>query len=217
MADVDRLLDEFVASHRAGSEPEPRHFLDQVEGDDRVELAALIDAYLARAPRRGWDPEAFSTSPARDVTDALVRSLSGASGAWPVLLPQLRSRAKLRRDEVVRGLTEALGVAGREQDVAIYYHRMEQGSLPAAGVSERALEALGKVLGTSAAVLRSAGEAVGRPARGEAAGAVFTRLAGGDDVAADEPTTEEPPRAEPGAGASPEPRVDEVDRLFTGG
>lgn len=210
MPDLDRLLDEFVAEHRAGADPDPRRFLAGLEGADRAELESLFDAYLARAPRREWDPDAFAASPARDVADSLARSLGGAAGAWPVLLPNLRARARLRRDEVVSRLADALGVADRTAKVADYYHRMEQGTLPAAGVSERALEALGAIFDTGAAALRRAGEAVGPPPAGEAASAVFARRASG------EPAAEEPGR-EPPAAPPPAAERDEVDELFTRG
>ncbi|HSI80255.1 MAG TPA: hypothetical protein VK919_06340, partial [Solirubrobacterales bacterium] len=163
MPDLDRLLDEFVAEHRAGADPDPRRFLAGLEGADRAELESLIDAYLARAPRREWDPEAFAASPAREAADAAVRSLAGASGAWPVLLPRLRARARLRRDELIARLADDLGVGERADKVAAYYHRMEQGSLPAAGVSRRVLDALAAIVGAGAETLRRAGEAVEPP------------------------------------------------------
>lgn len=217
MSDVDRLLDQFVSEHRAGADPDPRRFLAGLGGAERAELEALIDAYLARAPRREWDPEAFAASPAREAADAITRSLGGESGAWPVLLPRLRAAARLRRDELVSRLAEALGVGGREGKVAAYYHRMEQGSLPAAGVSQRVLDALAAIVGAAADELRRAGEAVEPPPPGAGREAVFARRgrieAGDEPGAADAPG---PPGAE--AGAAPEARErDEVDELFTGG
>ena len=55
MSDVDRLLAEYVAEHRAGGEADPREFLSRASPAERPELAALIDAYLARAPRQQFD------------------------------------------------------------------------------------------------------------------------------------------------------------------
>ena len=63
----------------------------------------------------------------------------------------------MRRAELVSRLAAELGAGDREAKVAGYYHAMEQGTLPAAGVSDRVLEALGRIVGESAAALRAAG------------------------------------------------------------
>ena len=93
MTDVNRLLEEFIAEDRAGGVADPLPYLARVSGLDRAELEALIDGYLARAPRRAFDRAAFEASPARGV----AASLAGKSGTWPALLPRLRDRARLRR------------------------------------------------------------------------------------------------------------------------
>ena len=208
MTDVDRLLHEYVAAHRAREDVDPGEYLARAQGAERKELAALIDAYLARAPRREFDPKAYRASGMADGVERLSRSLTGASGLWPSLLPRLRTGAQLKRSELVERLAGALGVRGREQKVADYYHRMEQGLLPADGVSDRVLEALGAILGRSADALREAG---GRAAQEGAPPApssapAFARLARPGK-----------PAAPPEAAAAPEERWDEVDELFRGG
>src|SRR3954469_19437207 len=99
MTDVDRLLSEFIAAHRAREDVSPSEYLARVEGGDRKELAALIDAYLARAPRREFDEEAYRASGIPDDVERLSRSLVGASGLWPSLLPRLRTAARLKRSD----------------------------------------------------------------------------------------------------------------------
>src|SRR4051794_26836296 len=165
MTDVDRLLSEYMAAHRAREDVSPSEYLARVVGGDRKELAALIDAYLARAPRREFDPEAYRESGMASAVERLSRSLVGASGLWPSLLPRLRAAARLKRSELVERLAAALGVSGREEKVAVYYHQMEQGQLPAEGVSDKVLEALGGLLGRSADALREAGRSEGPAAR----------------------------------------------------
>jgi hypothetical protein len=198
MTDVNRLLEEFIAADRAGV-ADPAEYLARAEGLDRAELEALIDAYLARAPRRAFDRAAFEASPAARA----VASLAGSSGTWPALLPRLRDRARLRRAELVARLAADLGVSGREAKVASYYHAMEQGTLPSAGVSQRVLEALGRLVGESADVLRRAGEATSAPPAGGAP--AFARKASA-------------PAAAPAMRARVErPVRDEVDELFTSG
>ncbi len=199
MTDVNRLLEEFIAEDRAGV-ADPAGFLARVSGVDRAELEALIDGYLARAPRRAFDRAAFEASPARGV----AASLAGTSGTWPALLPRLRDRAQLRRAEVVSRLAAALGAGDREGKVAGYYHAMEQGTLPASGVSDRVLEALGRIVGESVEVLRAAGRATHTPPA--AGGAAFARVAS------------PPPAFASPAAAAPPPIVehDEIDDLFVG-
>jgi choline dehydrogenase-like flavoprotein len=207
MADVEQLLHEFIEEDRAGGAADPLEYLLRVEGADRAELEALIDGYLARAPRRPFDRADFLRAPARVVAEELGRALGGVSGTWPALLPRLRHRAQLRRAEVVAGLAEELGIAHVDK-VARYYHRMEQGTLPAAGVSDRVLEALARVVGVTAQRLREAGRAAGGVPPAAGAAEAFARVGSPDPeyVGADELTGVEGPD---------EPR-DEVDALFTG-
>ena len=228
MSDVERLLAEYKEAHRAQPDADPRAFLDRLSGIERGQLSGLIDAYLARAPRRELDAVAFRSSPAATVAEGVQRSLAGAGGIWPAVLPRLRAQARMRRSALVAELAARLGAQSQQDKVASYYHEMEQGRLPAAGVSDTVLEALGKILGWSREALRRAGET---PAPGEsgmpgwpggpgsgvgagAPGAVFARTARPDTDAAGKG-----PAAPPGGargGSRPED-WDEVDRLFKGG
>src|SRR5215212_1200081 len=110
MADVDDLLRQFIDRYEAGEPLPPSAVLGQVQGTDRRELETLLDAYLERAPRRPFRAEAFAASPARPLVDDLAQSLEGVAGTWPVLLPRLRARARLRRADLVARLAAALGV-----------------------------------------------------------------------------------------------------------
>ena len=159
MTDVERLLREYIAEHRGGGKADPTEYVARLEGADRKELAALIDGYLERAPRQEWNREAYESSNAPQLVDALARSLQGEAGLWPSLLPRLRARARVKRSDVVAELAERLGAGAKREKVAVYYHEMEQGTLPSSGVSDRVLEALGQIVGESAGALRSAGSA----------------------------------------------------------
>ena len=208
MSDVERLFAEYVAEHRSGGEAYPPAYLTRAAKDERIELAALIDAYLARVPRRPFNQAEFAGSSAERTVDELERVLAGQAGLWPALLPSLRDRAGLKRAELVERLSDALGVAPQSDKVASYYHEMEQGLLPSEGVSDRVLEALGRIVGESADALRAAGQVI-RP--GEAppvveSGAAFARRSYGEPAAA--PSKQQPART---AGD-----WDEVDWLFRG-
>jgi hypothetical protein len=206
MSDVDRLFEEFTAARRAGEEASPRVYLAQVEGVDRAELGALIEGYLERAPRRAFSDAAYRGSTAEAAVETLVEG-------WPVVLPRLRDEARLPRDELVQRLASALGLAGREEKVHRYYHQMEQGRLPARGVSSRVLEALGDILGRSADLLRRAGEGLPAVAPPSAAGGAAPAFARTTHLASPAPASAPPPS---GAAAS-EDAWDEVDELFRGG
>jgi hypothetical protein len=210
MIDAETLLREYIEEHRSGGEADPRSYLERVEGAERSELAALIDAYLSRAPRQEWDPTAYEHSRAPELVEALAGSLQGASGLWPSLLPRLRNRARVARAELVAELAARLGAEGQREKVGRYYHQMETGQLPAQGVSDSVLEALGQIVGQSRDALRRAGEAFG-PGAGPAPEAqAFARAAPAPARSPAGADAEEPPEASAG-------EWDEVDRLFRGG
>jgi hypothetical protein len=206
MSDVERILAEYKQAHRSGGDTDPRPFLARVSGVEREQFAALIDAYLARAPRRPFDAAGYRDSSAVAAADAAQRTLAGSAGLWPVLLPRLRNEARLKRADLVAELAARLGAQSRREKVALYYHEMEQGRLPAAGVSDTVLEALGRIVGYGKEALRRAGEmpAPGGPA--PEAGVVYTRT-----------TRRAEPSGELGEEAPEPAEWDEVDRLFRGG
>jgi hypothetical protein len=211
MTDVDRLLTEYKEAHKGGGDADPRPYLARVSGVDRELLAGLIDAYLAEAPRRPFSAAAFAESRAAPVAEEVERSLAGAGGMWPALLPRLRARARLRRSELVAQLAARLGAQGAQQDkVGLYYHQMEQGLLPESGVSDTVLEALGKIVDSTASALRKAGQMPGPGPPRTDEGAVFARATYG------EPAADVPAGAEELRERGPE-EWDEVDRLFRGG
>jgi hypothetical protein len=210
VTEVDRLFAAYIAEHAAGGDADPHAFLDRAAAADRPELTVLIDGFLSGAPRQPFTRSEFAGSGVEAVVDQIERSLGGTSGLWPALLPELRHRAGLKRTELVGRLAAALEVAGRQEKVAGYYHEMEQGLLPAAGVSDRVLDALAGIVGSTVEALREAGAALSPPAgpgSPAAGGAAFARQAAAWEPAA--PIERSRPELES------EP--DEIDRLFRGG
>lgn len=207
MSSVERLLADYIAEHRAGGEADPREYLSRASPSDQRELAALIDAYLARAPRQEFDEMTFRGSSAERTVDELERAIAGQAGLWPALLPRLRDRARLKRSELVERLAEALGVSDRKDKVGGYYHEMEQGLLPAQGVSDRVLSALGELICETTQALREAGRALTPSGEGPtAAPAAFARRAYAEPAGAQSP----------GVKGRREGEWDEVDELFRG-
>jgi hypothetical protein len=214
MSQVEQLLDEYIAEHRAGGDADPVDYLERLQGTDREQLAVLIDAYLSHAPRRPWDPDAYVGSEEERLVESLDRAVSGVSGLWPVLLPRLRDRARLKRSELVSRLAEGLGVSDRQEKVAGYYHEMEQGRLPATGVKDGVLEGLGTILGESADALREAGNALRPQLAATADDAVFARTAQPRADWLEHAESAPPP---PAARGTPGGEWDDVDELFRGG
>jgi hypothetical protein len=208
MSDVDQLLAEFRADFEAGGTMLPADVLARAEGADRRELEALIDGYLAHAPRRAFDRAALAASPAAGLADELAAALAAEESTWRTVLPRLRHAAQLSRANLVARLSAALGVERQEERVAFYYHRMEQGLLEPDGVSDRVLGALAQVVGSTVERLREAGAALG--VEEATATASFARSVE-HDVEHALMLDAAPPRAQ-----SPDTQ-DEIDRLFTGG
>lgn len=171
---VQELFAEYVFAERDGN-GDPRPFLKRAEPADREQLAEMIDSYLATAPGRKWDPDAFQGSRAQALTESLDRALNGVSGTWPVVLPSLRERAQIKRADLVRKLAEKLGFPDQRQVVGEYYHGMEYGTLDSAGVNGRVLDVLGDILGTGGDALRRSGELIGAGGGQAMAETVFTR------------------------------------------
>jgi hypothetical protein len=205
--DVDRLLAEYVSEHREAGAADPVRYLEQLHGAQRAQLAALIDGFLARAPRRSFERSAFRGSTAEALVQSLDTSLRGQAGLWPALLPRLRSDAQLKRSDVVTRLADALGVPEQRERVGDYYHQMEQGLLAAHGVSDRVLAALAQIVKVSSESIRRAGEAIAPSAPGAGTQAVFARAA---------PASAASAAAAPPAAAGRQ-AWDEIDRLFLGG
>ena len=210
MSTPDELFERYRGAFESGEDSDPRPYLAQLSGVDRAELEALIDAYLATGPRRPFDPETFAAFASSELGQRIGASVSERlDETWATLLPAARHAAEIPRTRLVASLAQELGVGDRAEKVGDYYHRMEQGMLPATGVSDRVLEALGRIVGVSAQRLREAGRRLAPPAPGGAA-EVFARSAPA-------------PVAAPASEASVlremrrEPERDEVDELFTGG
>ena len=123
--------------------------------------------------------------------------------------PVYGARAHLAREDLTARLAQSLGVGDRTEKVHSYYHQMEVGSLPAEGVSQRVLDALGEIVGEKRAALRRAGTApAGRGPTSEQV--AFARTAQADFEAA-------APAAAPEPGVTKADHWDEVDELFRAG
>ena len=200
-----RLLSAFMDAWNAGERPDVDDYLRRATEADREDLAAEIGMFLSIAQTPEFSPEALSTLFA-DPQVKQLESLPSELGLWPATLPRLRREARLRRDELVKRLAEALGLKQREAKVARYYHQMETGTLEPQGVSDRVINALASILGVDADELADAGRL-----RGFARATprtTFGRTYGAADATPAMPASV--------ARAAEEEEWDEVDELFRG-
>src|SRR3954451_24428221 len=102
MTDVARLLREYIEEHRSGGEADPVAYLSRAPDQvSRLELEALIDGYLMHAPHQQLDlSDAYQGSLAEKVVESLSPSITGVSGLWPTVLPELRNTARVKRSDL---------------------------------------------------------------------------------------------------------------------
>jgi transcriptional regulator with XRE-family HTH domain len=216
MSESERILNDFIDAWNAGRRPRALDYLRRVEaGVERDELAGQIAAWLEVAPAPPLDAAARAAVRAEPEVDGILGRAGAAGGMWPELLPRLRERAGLSVGDVADALVERFGLAsGDAPRAAGYLERMESGELEPARVSRRLLDALGELLGVSAASIAEAAR-LGGGMRTAAAGGPLLR----SDGAVDESLLRDI-EALSRAGLTPGPdpaAADELDRLFRGG
>jgi len=136
-ADVQALLDELVRRYARGEPLDVEAALARA-GDRADELAPLIEAFLARAPRRAPSPDAL----------AYVRSLDEP--------PMLRARVgkALKVDDVVDAIVAECKLdAEARPKVRRYYQQLEGGILDPTRVAASVWDVITGLLGRSRALL----------------------------------------------------------------
>jgi transcriptional regulator with XRE-family HTH domain len=146
---TDRILSEFIDAWRAGDRPDAGEYVDRAPPQDRPELAAAIDAFMALAPEPGYDEQAWSALTA----DPMIERI--AVDAWSDLLPRLRERHGLSLDGLATALAERLGVPAPK--TRSYLDDLEHDRLVPDRLSRRLLDTLAAVLGAPAAWLERTG------------------------------------------------------------
>ena len=144
MSSVDALFEEFVSRWTRDETIDVDALLERA-GPESDELARLIDAFLARAPRREPSAEA------RAAVAALAARLEQEP---PLLTARVAARARVR--DVAAAIVTACALpAEAEQLVRSYYQRLEGGLLDPKGVSDGVWSVLERVLGPA---VRNAGD-----------------------------------------------------------
>lgn len=187
------LVEEFRRAYVAGQRPDAREYIDRVPEEDQEALGAAIRAVLAQEPPPPPAPE----------TLAMVQAM--LANEHPLMV--LRQQKGLSRDAVVGRMTDDLGLPPADQPkVAGYYHELETGQLPLAGIRDRVFDALARALGVARTALVLEGPP--RDAHGGPAMAFARTAEPGQSL--DLHTFADMAAADVGS-------PDEVDDLFTGG
>jgi hypothetical protein len=134
---VTQLFDEWAACFARGERPDLRVYLARA-GDGSEELAALVDAWLARI------------DPPEPDEDAVALAQAWIDGEPPIL--ELRRRRGLKRAQVVDFIVARFGLDNSKRPrVKRYYHEVESGELVPA--NEALVAALAELLHARAADL----------------------------------------------------------------
>jgi hypothetical protein len=193
---ADRILSEFIDAWRTGDRPDAGEYVDRAPPQDRPQLAAAIDTFMALAPEPDYDDQAWAALSA----DPMIERI--AVDAWSALLPRLRARHGLSLDGLATTLAERLGVPVPK--TRAYLDDLEHDRLIPQRLSRRLLDALGAALGAPAAWLERAGAGPAAPA-----GALYRRAQPG--------ATEQRLEVIADAMLADAGEWDEVDELFQGG
>lgn len=209
--DLNARFEDFKASYLKG-DGNPAPMLEGLGAEDRQLLTGRIEDYLDTDPQVEVTVDGLGQPAILEMTDRVAAELDGATGGLSALLTRLRVRREMMFPEVIDALATELDASDEEKaKLEGYYHDIEYGNLPAAGISEAAFEAIARVFQTTGEALRTAARGLG-PARASATGPVFTRKVEDGDSAA----SIESDAARAGEARRSDP-PDRIDRLFTGG
>jgi len=213
MESIDERWNELEGALRSGLPFDREDPFEGLSDSERIELAERLERFADDWMAAGAEPEAAQLAAHSDPQlERVRRSVQGDSGMWPSMLPRLRERASLGRDELAAQLAEVLGESSDPEKVRRYYHRMEWGQLPGRGVSAEVLDSLAKLLDADPVELRNSGTLSGRrerPAQPRSrTSQTFARFIGSDVS---------PGQNNPVNDLPDEPDWDDTDRLFLGG
>jgi hypothetical protein len=201
-----------VDDMNAGQLNAPEHYLRAVPIARHAEFTRRLSALMATRGPCGAEPTSEAFEAALGAV-AAVRASAGQAGILPGALKQMRKARGIRPRDVVDALAAQyeLGPGGREA-LREYYHQLESGELVGPNIAHRLLRSLADFFQAEFDDLRVAV----RPSA-NAGGHARLRLApamgrGAGDDAGTAAVRPGDPRA-----VGPDPEVELVRRLFTGG
>ncbi|HEV2858098.1 MAG TPA: hypothetical protein VGW80_06820 [Solirubrobacterales bacterium] len=164
MADIDAVLAEALEDIKQGRARTVPDYLKLVPDADRERLEELLAVFHNhQAAAEGPDPvDPQRYQDALELVDRVFSEERG-EGDLPVLLTELRRARRIPREELLAGLAERFGLAGKDRKrLQRAYHQLETGQIEGRCLSDRLLEALGSLLKIDPRDLRSAADRSGR-------------------------------------------------------
>lgn len=166
MADIDAVLAEALEDIKQGRARTVPDYLKLVPDADRGRLEELLAVFHShQAAAEGPDPvDPQRYQDALELVDR-VFSEERSKGELSTLLAELRRVRRIPREELLGGLAERFGLAGKDRKrLQRAYHQLETGQIEGRCLSDRLLEALGSILKTDPRDLRSAADRSGKMA-----------------------------------------------------
>lgn len=195
---------------------DPEHYLRTVPAARRAEFTRRLTALMAA---RGPVDDEEIASEAYDAALSAVATIkvgAGSASILPGALRQLRKARGIERDTVIDALAAEyeIGPSGRDA-LRRHYHQLESGFLIGPNIAHRLLRSLARQLDCDGEDFIAAARAV---VRGSARQRSQLRPAAAMGRSAAEPEQQRTPPA-PGSRqvGRPDPDVELVERLFTGG
>lgn len=200
----------------ARGEADPDPVMAGLDEESRDRLGEMIDEFLATGPRP--DPALFGPETPRvaEMADSIVMRLDSRAGALSRLLVERRAEMELSQTDMVRAIARSVDASpGETEKIDAYYHDLEWGSLPAAGLTTKLIAIVAKTLSLTSDTLIEAGRALG-PGRASSSGPVYARTIEPDDSALGMASPGGPENVAAGVARRAAP-PDRIDQLFTGG
>lgn len=188
------------------------HYLELVPSHERDELALMLATVLAARGSATCPADINSEGYARALSaiDEVIAS-AGPTGVLPGALRTMRHARGIDRDQVIAALAKDFDISGAEgrKTLERFYHYLETGKLLGSQLTRRLLTSVAKILDADPEDLIAGSEPSG-PATRLSAVPAMGRGAGPHD----RPGIPGDRRPEL---VGPDPEVELVERLFTGG
>ncbi|HEV3000035.1 MAG TPA: hypothetical protein VGW75_04775 [Solirubrobacteraceae bacterium] len=205
-----------VDDMNAGQLHAPEHYLRTVPAARHEEFTRRLSALRAARGLRASEltSEAFEAALG---AVAAVRAEAGQAGILPGALKQMRKARGIRPRDVVDALAAEyeLGPEGREA-LREHYHQLESGELVGPNIAHRLLRSLADFFQAEFEDFRAAVRPTGSAGGGESGPRLRPAPAMGRG-AGDDPGSAPSGRAGDARTVGPDPQVELVRRLFTGG
>lgn len=155
---LDQIYNEFVDAWNVGQRPEVNNFVERLPEAEREEFLNMVSLFLSSATSPNYSEDQYAQIQSESAVQTASNMASAEHGLWNTVLPRLRRRSKLSRNEIGVQLAKKLNVPEEQQKVQAYYNAMEAGSLNPQGVSHEVCVALGDLLHVNVQEIEATGD-----------------------------------------------------------